>query len=461
MVMLIGLIAGSILFGWFVRLQATGRDQTILAVLFAVVIVEALMNSSVFRVQEGGIFRPVIAGQDFRPPDLVLVVAMGAAVVSTTWAPRFTSVVTSWGLFALWYTAATVAGVMYGFPFSESLYQGKAAFYLFGGAIVAARVDVPRLVADPRLVRWQAVVAFAGAGFVLTTLLGLFTPVDLPGVKIEELGRLSDDAITILVGLGLTFLLVSACGARRSVAVTAACCVLVAAPFAANQRGSFVGLAGSLVVVVVGLLGREGRQRIRVSGVDAAVFGAAILLVGLVGLVAGGSAGEVVTRFDDTFFAEGESRTASVRVDAWKQSIDAWQERPFFGQGNGLRLAVDSGEASGRATEELVITAHNVLIDVGSRSGLIGVGLLLGACWLTGRAVARVWRRHPDDAVAALTLGAGSMIAGIMAKGMVESVFEKFRFAVIIGVCIGLIAAAHRSLVADETVDSRLDAVSR
>ena len=57
-----------------------------------------------------------------------------------------------------------------------------------------------------------------------------------------------------------------------------------------------------------------------------------------------------------------------------------------------------------------------------------------------------VWRKHLRSEVAALALAASACLVGLLARGLVESIFEKYRLAVGLGVLIGLVLSARTSL---------------
>ena len=93
-----------------------------------------------------------------------------------------------------------------------------------------------------------------------------------------------------------------------------------------------------------------------------------------------------------------------------------------------------------------MVTSHNIVLDIGTRSGLIGVALLLVAVIASLADGLRVWRRHRNPQIAALALGMVVVVAGVLGKGMVESTFEKYRLNVALGLALGIIAAAATSL---------------
>ncbi len=55
------------------------------------------------------------------------------------------------------------------------------------------------------------------------------------------------------------------------------------------------------------------------------------------------------------------------------------------------------------------------------------------------------WRLHPDRMVAVLALGLVAGVIGLFAKGMVESIFENYRLATVLGLTLGMLRSAVTS----------------
>lgn len=454
----VGLLLAGLLFSWFTRLYRDGRPEVVLGVLVGVWLGEAFLNSGAASVEQGGIFRPVIAGQDFRPPDLVILVAVAVQVLQSRRVGVVRWPALAWGLFGLWYSAAGLYGLLSGNPTSEVLFHGKAVFYILGAATVAARVDLVAMLRRPSFDTWRWVICGTSAVLVVGTLVGLQLSVRLPGLSIPRAGTLSNDSITMVVGLGVLFALTHSTVVHRSTLLFVLTSVMIVAPVAANQRANFVGFGGTMAVIVVALAGSAWRTRVRVTGVQAGIFAAAFLVLGVLGSFLGGPSTDLFAKFDDTFFAGVESQTTAVRQETWRQAREMLMERPLTGHGLGIEQTigpVGRDVWQGSKAEAREITSHNLFFDLGLRSGFTGIALFAMAALATLYSGARVWRRHSDVVVSAFVLGCLAMMSGIVAKGMVESVLEKFRLDVALGLVIGLIAAADRSLLEEDEADPR------
>jgi len=55
------------------------------------------------------------------------------------------------------------------------------------------------------------------------------------------------------------------------------------------------------------------------------------------------------------------------------------------------------------------------------------------------------WHLHPDRMVAVLALALCAVVFGFIAKGQVESIFDNYRLASLVGVSLGMLRAAVTS----------------
>ena len=90
---------------------------------------------------------------------------------------------------------------------------------------------------------------------------------------------------------------------------------------------------------------------------------------------------------------------------------------------------------------------HNIILDLFlMRTGLIGLILFVSALGVSLYEGIQVWRRHPDRFVAVLALGLVAVILGLVSKGMVESIFEKYRLACLLGLMLGMLRSTVVSM---------------
>ena len=222
--------------------------------------------------------------------------------------------------------------------------------------------------------------------------------------------------------------------------------LLVVAPIVGTQRASMLASAVSIGFVIVAALGATWRRRspTTVAQIGFLIGGVALMLVAFVGIRVGfGAEAPLSDRLDQTFRGDGQQVAAASRLDLWSQSADLIRERPVLGWGLGKQL--DLPRLSLTESETTQAPAHNLDLDILIRSGFVGLVLFLTALLLTAAAGWRTWRNHPDTVVAAFALGCLAAITGLLAKGMVESIFEQFRIATVLGFLLGGVLSVARS----------------
>jgi O-antigen ligase len=137
------------------------------------------------------------------------------------------------------------------------------------------------------------------------------------------------------------------------------------------------------------------------------------------------------------------------RYNQWDVVVGLIEQRPFIGYGLGTNFVHYEVGSKQNVTQDIT---HNIFLDLLFRNGIVGLVLFLGAIGSVLNAGLLVWRRHAQPYVAALALGASAALVGLLARGMVESVFEKYRLAVGLGVLIGLVLSARTSLADEDAV---------
>ncbi len=136
-----------------------------------------------------------------------------------------------------------------------------------------------------------------------------------------------------------------------------------------------------------------------------------------------------------SFTSRTEQLTTQDRLNQWDQVDDLVAERPVFGWGLGKEYEYYE---PGRHEFLQVDITHNIGFDLLMRSGLIGFGFFLAALTLTLIKGWAAFLRIEDERLAALSLGLMAAISGLLAKGMVESIFEKYRLAITLALLIGM-----------------------
>jgi hypothetical protein len=426
-----------VLLSWFYMLELRDERHTIFLVLVFTLIVEAVLAGPAADVPIG-ILRPRVGGQDFRPPDLVIVAALGAHLVAGR-GRRVTGQAAAWGAFVAVYVLGVAIGMLNDLPMLDVLYQGKAAFYLVGGMVVASGADVRR-VFDSIGKFGVALAVLVPVGMAVRTA-GLQFTIETPIQRLRGLGLLSNDSITILVLIGAAVVVTEACRRTPRLVVLVSGGVLLLAPIAGKQRASYLVLGFVVVALAVLQMGVTWRRRSAVTTVEVLLGCAALFGVVVAGFLATASPGVIGAQVDDAFGGANEQRSAQSRVELYGDAVSEIADNPVIGSGVGTTVLrrIESTQ------EERPAAAHNLVLDIMLRTGLVGLALLAVALAASTARGVSIWRSNIDNAVAAVAISCVIVMLGVVTKGMVEPALDKFRLSLLLGVSVGALLASASS----------------
>jgi O-antigen ligase len=455
------LVAGGLVYALLVRAERAGRPERAVGLVLALLLVELLLYPSQNDVS-GLPFRLSVLGQSFRLVQVVIIVALAARLSVRGVPSRATLPGLAWGVFLVWWVTSFVVGLLHGNALDLAVFHLNMVLYVGGTMVLAAGVPVARYVDRRSMGRWSV-----GLGLVLVACLGptlTITPlfVDPPFAPGAQAGIVSADLATVLVGIAVVVLLVeNAQRLHRRVLVSLAAVLMLAYPLFQGQRGALLGL-GTAAALLVGVAATSvWRRRIATTYTEAALFGALVLVPFLGNVIwtatDPGRLPEpevppaIVDSVEDSFSAPAKQQSAETRRNLWRDGVERVGDRPYVGSGLGTEYRVKRAAVA----EDLVGGGfHNVLLDVLVRTGAVGFALFGVAVAATVGAGLGLWRRHVDHRVAALSMGVMIALANVAAKSMVESVFEKYRLAVFIGLLLGVLLSAVSSTRDDDRVSS-------
>ncbi len=350
--------------------------------------------------------------------------------------------VLAWAAFAVWMLVAGVRGFLLHHPATEVLYQSLGILQVVAGFLLVATVR-PR-----EILRSRWLPALAGAGAVVSVFL---VGASLAGVSIKRassvlpvagLGTVGGDASS-LFGVAALLALSAAVvgGVRHRAALVVAGLAMSLVPFASTQRAGLIGWAAGVVALgwCLVLAARGGAAWLtgrQLRNVVVLAAGGVLVAVGL-GLAssaASGSASAVFSRYDST----AKAQSSQSRINQWTAAAGLIEARPWVGNGLAtMYLHYEEGNA-GLVRGDLT---HNIEIDAAVRGGLVGVALLVLAAASTIVSSLRLGLAGRGP-LAALSVAAGVAVVELMVKGGVESIFEKPRLALTLGLALGLAACA-------------------
>ena len=200
-------------------------------------------------------------------------------------------------------------------------------------------------------------------------------------------------------------------------------------------------LAVVLAAFSLVLFGPTWKRRTSVTPLEVGLTAAAIVGVALGGLVLTASPDVVFKPIEESFGGAAETRSAASRFDLASQALSSTADSPIIGHGVGTQVV-----RQGLYTSEFPAAAHNIVLDLAMRLGLVGLVVFAIAVALSIATAAKAWKRAERTSVAAISLGAGLAVVGVLGKGMVEPALDKFRLSLPFGVAIGLIIAAGEAM---------------
>ncbi len=215
--------------------------------------------------------------------------------------------------------------------------------------------------------------------------------------------------------------------------------LLVFALFLSNSRGGFLAFAGAMLVTA-GLYYLPSLKGLRAKSSDGSAWRPGLLrslvvasgvLVAVVLLIAGVVSSTRVA-------AHG---TASGRLDIYLYSLKQAFAHPLEGNGIGATPFLLAGRSSAYGGDE-AYHAHNLWLQIGVESGIIGLALVLVAIFFILRAGRSAWKEHAAQPLERACLAA---YAGAGASVLVNSLFDlHFRkIAVVLGIFV-ILALLYR-----------------
>jgi O-antigen ligase len=446
-ILLVAAAAAALLFGLFARWERMGHEHYVVMVLLAGLVLETTLYQNQDNMPRD-IFHPGSGALEFRLPEVIITLALLARYVVRGRAARVGVAPLLWMAFGAWMAVAVVEGVLRHNDLVQIPYQGKVIIYVVGGYALAAGVPIRRFIegkAFERLVRWSAVAATV---VVLMTIAQKQYAIHLPLLPLPDFGVDGSDAATIFAAIGLIGLLLELAKEKRSKLTMLACVPLLVSPFLANQRAVLVMLGASVTTILLVATGKTARRRLRVKAAEVLLSAMAVVGVVLgVAVIPAAEGGHAVNvpgsgTIARTFTSTGKIESAQDRASKWAVAFSYIRQHPIIGNGLGVEF---SFYEPGPNVFTMTDVTENIGLDMWMRTGIIGLGLFVMALLLSLVEGLAVWRQHPDRIVAVLALALLAVVVGLVAKGMVESIFEKYRLATMLGLSLGLLRSAVTS----------------
>ena len=208
-VLVLAVIAAVLVVRWFVHLEREGRPEVAVFLVVAAMLVEAILFQSQADTPQG-LFRP----GPLRTWELLLIGALIARAIVRGFPERISTLGAALLAFLTWYSSSALIGVLAGNPWSLIQFQAKLVLHLGGGYLLA------RGVPTDRLFKHRPVgAAFVALGVVVLWMLSMSmsqSSISVPALGVPYLGPIGADASSVLAALGITAILVAACGRART-----------------------------------------------------------------------------------------------------------------------------------------------------------------------------------------------------------------------------------------------------
>lgn len=430
-----------------VQLERRGRSGAIVLAILALLLFESTLWSSQ-RDVPAGLFHPSLAGFTFRIYEILIPLGLAARLAARGAPRRIGMVAVWWAAFATWYGASAIVGLLSGHDPKEVFFEAKAIAYVVGGYALAAGVPVQQYLGRAGLLRLTVPTALGAALVVVLDMTGRSVTGGVPGIRLESFGTMGADSASLLVSLALITIVLLACSRRRPLLLIVACGPLLVSALVAEQRAALLGLGISATVVALAWVTPTARRRLRATPTEMALVGlvvAALLLVPVLfqtGVQRRAPTLPFAAQATATFTGPGNEQSAQQRINQYRATRQVVASRPLTGWGLGKTITY---YATGENEYRRSPIAHNIAADLAIRSGVIGLALFTVPVALTIAAGLRTWRYHADDLVAGFALVCCALVLGLLGKGMVESIFEKYRLAVALGLFLGMARSATTS----------------
>ena len=454
--LLLVLVVSVLLLAWFVNAERAGRATSLVFIL-ALLVVETTLYGNQSDIPTG-LLHPGSQPFTFRFLDVVIPIAVIARLIAKGFPVRSGLGPLLWVAFLAWLASAGIVGAFGGNDIDLVTFEGKAILYV-GVFAVAAGVPAERLFAGRSMIRLIYASAATAAVLCLMDFTGFRVDVFIPGIGDARLGGIDGDTATVMAALGIMALVLGACSERGRLGLLLAAGPLLLTPFLSLQRAAMITLCVAVFVVIA--LVPFGWRRVRTTPTELAL--AALVITGVVlsatllNAAASGKAPRVplADKLTTALYSPGKQLSAQDRINQLVAVRPLIAEKPLLGWGLGKTYTYWE---PGYQRFLLVNITHNILTDVLLRMGLVGLLMFVAATGVSLTDGLRAWRRHKDQIAAALALACTAVVIGLLAKGLVESIFEKYRMATLLGVMLGMMRVLATSAPREEPAEEALPA---
>jgi O-antigen ligase len=443
-VVALGLVAGVV--ALFVRWERQGKQQRLPLGLLGVLVVEATLYANQNSLPRG-IFHPGSGSTQLRLPEIYITLALIARLIARGKPKRIGLDAGLWLAFAAWIAVSAAVGWQNGNSTSQILYEAKVIVYVVGGYALAAGVPVRRYIDSGGLYKLGALCVACASVLDLMTIGKITVNTNIPLLPLQSFGGIGNETAAIYIAVGAMCFLVRLASGSVRVRHVLALVPLIAAVVLASERAVLFNMLTVIGVVLLGIffgIRRDVIRRFQVGSGQVILSLLAVVAVATVVVVLPAALNDrsvqipLSSRFQALFHSQGKQESAQDRLNLANAAESMIPQHPLIGWGLGVEFLYYE---TGVRKQQEVAYAHNILLDLWLRTGIIGVVLFFAPFGLSIAEGIRVWRRHSDPETAALALALLGILAGLLLTGFLEPLLDEYRLATLFGLSLGMLRA--------------------
>jgi len=446
-VLALGAVVGVI--ALFVHWERSGKEHLVVLVLLGMLVVEATIYADQNTLPRS-IFHPGSGSTQVRLPEIYISLALIARLIARGKPRRISLPAGLWLAFAVWMVVGLVEGRLNHNLMTQNLYEAKDIIYIVGAYALAAGVPIRRYLDGGALYRLGALSTACASIVAVMAVAKISINMNLPGLPLQNFGAVGNESAALFLAIGtICFLVRLASGSVRFRHVLGLVPVVMCVVLA-SERAVLLNLVGVAAVIALALLighrhGIARRFRLTSQQVGRLVLGilaavSALLLVVVVPAALDRRAPRLplLSSFNGLFTSQGKVESAQDRVNLASVAESMIHQHPIIGWGLGVEF--NYYEAGSRSVMPIAY-AHNILLDIWLRVGIIGVVLFAVALAVSLVGGLQVWRRHTDPVTAALALALIAVLTGLLVTAFLEPLIDEYRLATLFGVSLGMLRA--------------------
>ncbi len=448
---IVGLVVAALIVSLFVRWEREGKEQLVPLVLLGLLVVEATIYGDPNNIPRS-IFHPGSGSTQLRLPEIYITLALIARLIARGRPKRIGFPAGLWLAFAAWMVVGLIEGKLYHNSFSQDIYEAKDLLYITGAYALAAGVPVRKYFERGDLFKLGTLSIVCATLLDLMMLGHVSVNTNLPGLPLSGFGGIGAETAALFMAVGTMCFLTRMAMGPVALRHVLALIPIVVSVVLASQRAILVNLGVVLLVVLAAVVVGHWQgplRRFHVGSGQVVLVVLAVVAVGIAVVVVPAAVDRrpaqipLASTYQSLFHNEGKAESAQDRLNLAAEAEKLIPQHLLIGWGLGIEFPYYE---AGTRTVVTIAYAHNLALDLWLRLGLVGMVSFFLALIGSIAGGLRAWRRHRDPVTAALALALVAVVSGLVATGFLEPLLDEYRFAVLFGVCLGMLRACVTSM---------------